>query len=78
MNYTYRSGEEPKVGDRVEFDPENELHLRRRPRGDGGTVYELGKDLIDPMPAVVFVAWDRELPWPDDDCYVKLLRKAAS
>lgn len=71
----YRSGETPKIGDRVMFDPENELHLRRRPRGSLGTVYELGENFIDPMPSVVMVEWETDLPWPDDDCYVQLLSK---
>lgn len=75
---TYRSGEEPRIGDRVQFDPENTLHLHRRPKGSAGTVYELGKDLIDPMPGIVFVDWDHKLPWPDDDCFVKLLVKEPS
>lgn len=74
----YRNGDIPKVGNRVFFDPENELHLRRRPRGSLGTVYELGANLIDPIPSIVFVKWDNELPWPDDDCFVLLLNKVGS
>jgi hypothetical protein len=72
----YRNGHKPTIGDRVVFNPENPLHLRRRPKGSAGTVYELGANLIDPMPGVVFVDWDVKLAWSDDDCFVCLLDKA--
>jgi len=71
----YRSGETPKVGDRVMFDPENPLHLFRRPQGSLGTVYELGVNLYYASPNVVMVMWDKELPWPDEECYIPLLSK---
>lgn len=75
---TYRNGHTPQLRDRVAFNPENPLHLRRRPSGSLGTVYELGENLIDPMPNVVFVDWDVKREWDDDDCYVKLLDKVLS
>lgn len=71
----YRNGDTPKIGDRVMFDPENPLHLFRRPRGSLGKIYELGVNLKYSAPSIAFVAWDHELPWPDDECYTFLLNK---
>ncbi len=72
---SYRSGENPKVGDRVAFNPENSLHLFRRFSGSLGTVYALGSDLYNPATSIVYVEWDHKRHYEDDECWVKLLAK---
>lgn len=75
--HAYRSGETPRIGDRVVFTPENPLHLFRRSSGSLGTVYALGADLVYPAHGTVYVDWDTKRHYDDDDTWVKLLTKVS-
>jgi len=50
------------VGDRVMISPESpRVRTGRRAAKSEGTVTQLGCDLCDPMPDLVFVDWDDEI-----------------
>lgn len=71
--YTYKSGEEPMIGDVVRLHSSSPRanspngSSPRRLAGSTGTVEYLGATLDDPMPYMVLVKWDLNKEYRDDD-----------